>query len=121
MKILGIGTDIIEIERIARTVKDNPRFAERIFTKRELDYCLGKKSRKAHLAARFAAKEAVGKAIGRPLAWQEVEIVNGENGKPIVRLSGKAKHAAAGCRVMISISHSRDYATATALLVTIDE
>lgn len=117
MQIVGIGTDIIEIERIARAVESNPRFAKRIFTQAELDYCRGRKSCHSHLAARFAAKEAVAKAIGRSLSWQDVELANGTHGKPVVKLRGAAKKFAEGCRVMVTISHSRHYATATAILV----
>jgi holo-[acyl-carrier protein] synthase len=121
MQILGIGTDIIEIERIARVVKENPKFTSRVFTKSELGYCVDKKSCYSHLAGRFAAKEAVGKAIGRPLSWQDVEIVNGLHGKPIVRLFGEAKNLTLGCEIMITISHSQNYATATAILLKSDE
>lgn len=117
MEILGIGTDIIEIERIARAVEDNPRFARKVFTKAELDYCLGKQSCYPHLAGRFAAKEAAAKAIGRSLSWQDVEILSGVDGKPDVRLSGQAAELTKGCRMMLSLSHSRNYATATAILV----
>lgn len=120
MQITGIGTDIIEIERIARAVESSPRFATKIFTKAERDYCLGKKNCSAHLAARFAAKEAVAKAIGRSLSWQEVELTNGNSGKPTVKLSGEAERLTQGCRVMITVSHSRNYATATAILVKED-
>jgi holo-[acyl-carrier protein] synthase len=121
MQILGIGTDIIEIDRIARAVEQNPHFAERVFTKAELDYCMGKRSWHAHLAARFAAKEAVAKAVGRALSWHDVEVVNGTDRKPVVRLSGEARRAAEGCRVLVTVSHSRNYATATAMVVKIDD
>lgn len=117
MEILGIGTDIIEIERIARAMEHNPRFGTRIFTAAELDYCVNRKSRYSHLAARFAAKEAVAKAIGRSFSWQDVEILRESNGKPDVKLSGEAENVARGCRVMLSMSHSTNYATATAILV----
>jgi holo-[acyl-carrier protein] synthase len=121
MEILGIGTDIIEIERIARVVQDHPRFKTRIYTKAELDYCLGKKSCHAHLAARFAAKEAVAKAIGQSLSWQDVEIANGDHGKPVVKLSGKAKRLTKSKRILLTMSHSENYATATAILVVSSE
>jgi holo-[acyl-carrier protein] synthase len=116
MQILGIGTDIIEIERIAKVVQENPRFTSRVFTESELNYCADKKSCYSHLAGRFAAKEAVGKAIGCPLSWQDVEIVNGTHGKPVVRLSGEAKELTQGCEIMVTISHSQNYATATAIM-----
>ncbi len=120
MEILGIGTDIIEIQRIAESVERTKGFAERVFTESELRYCRGKRSCAAHLAGRFAAKEAVAKAIGQSLSWQDVEILKSDNGKPSVRLMGKAKLLASGCGVMVSISHSRYYATATAILVRKD-
>lgn len=116
MEIFGIGTDIIEIERVARVMRENPRFAARVFTRAELDYCNGKTSCYGHLAGRFAAKEAVAKAIGRSFSWQDVELVNG-GGKPEVRLHGEALEETRGCRIMVSISHSRNYAAATAILV----
>ncbi|MEN6521464.1 MAG: holo-ACP synthase [Armatimonadota bacterium] len=116
MEIIGIGTDIIEIERVAKVMAENHRFASRIFTRAELDYCRDKKNCYPHFAARFAAKEAVGKAIGRPISWQDVEVVKGSEGKPEIRLHGEAKTAADGCRVFLTMSHSRDYATAVAVL-----
>ncbi len=120
MQIIGIGTDIIEIERIKDAVLANSRFAERVFTRDELAYCNNKRSCYPHLAARFAAKEAVAKAFGRSFSWQEVEIAK-EGRCPLVKLTGEAATAARGCRVMISISHSKYYATATAIVVGDDQ
>ena len=120
MEILGIGTDIIEIERIARAAGRGPRFINKVFTQRERDYCLGKKSCDSHLAARFSAKEAVGKAIGRPLSWQDVEMVNDGNGKPHINLYGEAKKIVGDGKVFITVSHSEHYATAVAMLVKED-
>lgn len=117
MEIIGIGTDIIEIERVAQVMKRHSRFGQRIFTQAELDYCLSKKSCGPHFAARFAAKEAVAKAIGQSLSWQDVELVKSGNGKPSIRLYGEAKRLTVGCRVLITVSHCENYATATALLV----
>ena len=116
MEILGVGTDIIEIGRIRRAVESNPRFAKRVFTEAELDYCMSMRDCCPHLAARFAAKEAVAKAFGRSFSWQDVEIAK-DGRRPLVKLSGEAAEAAKGCAVMLSMSHSRDYATATAVLV----
>ena len=87
-------------------------------TDAELAYCLGKRRCHAHLAARWAAKEAVAKALGRSLSWHDVELVNGAGGQPTVRLSGEALNAAAGCRIMVTLSHSKYYATATAMVVS---
>lgn len=121
MQVIGIGTDIIEIDRIAWVIDNTPRFVKRVFTPVEIDYCKARKDCYPHFAARFAAKEAVGKAIGRSLSWQDVEIINGSQGKPEVRLSGLAQRLTEGCLVMITMSHSKYYATATALLMACDE
>lgn len=116
MPILGVGTDIVEVERIKDVFDRQPAFAQRVFTQAELDYCLGKESRYLHLAARFAAKEAVAKALGRSFSWQDVEIVSGAEGKPGVVLHGKAKGVARDAGVHISISHTKNYATAVAIV-----
>jgi holo-[acyl-carrier protein] synthase len=84
----------------------------------ELDYSLSKQSRYLHLAARFAAKEAVAKALGRSFAWKDVELVNNSNGKPLVNLYGEAKSAANGAMVHVSLSHSDNYACAVAVVET---
>jgi holo-[acyl-carrier protein] synthase len=120
MAILGVGTDIIEIDRIADVFNRQKRFAEKIFTPGELSYCMSKKNWPQHAAGRWAAKEAVGKAIGCPLSWQDVEIANGDLGKPEVRLHGKAKELVGSGRIMLSVSHSQNYATAVAVLVSDD-
>ena len=117
MQILGVGTDIVEIERIANFCRESSRFQNRVFTEGELEYCRGKVGQHAHLAARFAGKEAVAKAFGEAFGWHEVEIYTEESGKPGVRLSGKAAEVAGNRHVLISLSHSRDYATAVAILV----
>jgi holo-[acyl-carrier protein] synthase len=117
MRILGIGTDIIEIERIAEVCRRSSGFEQRVFTQAELDYADPKAGKFSHLAARFAAKEAVGKAFGKPFSWQDVEIYAEPSGKPCVRLHGRALEAAGGARVMISMSHSASYATAVAILI----
>jgi len=114
MPILGVGTDIIEIERVRELAARSPSFVERVFTRAERDYCSGKSDPAVHLAGRFAAKEAVAKALGNSLPWQEVEISNNSHGKPVVRLSGGAHDIAMGSVIHISISHSRNYATAVA-------
>lgn len=117
MMIVGLGTDIVEIERLADVYQRNPRFASRIFTQRELSYCLRRQNCYPHLAARFAAKEAVAKAFGRSLSWQDVEIENNGDGKPEVRLHGDAKEFASGKQVMLTMSHSRVHATAVAIVL----
>jgi holo-[acyl-carrier protein] synthase len=120
--IIGIGIDIIEIERIKKSVDSyDEKFLNKIYTKRELDYCLSKPNKYQHLAARFAAKEAVYKAIssisGLVVGWKNIEIFNEPNGMPVVKLSGKVKEILSHDRELkISISHSRDYVACVAIV-----
>ena len=120
--ITGIGTDLIEIVRIQRAIEKNPHFMERVYTANEIAYCQRKKNAWQSFAARFAAKEAVSKALGTgigPVGLMEIEILNAENGQPKVVLHGKALQLAADRniqRVHISLSHSEAYAMATAVL-----
>lgn len=116
MSLAGLGCDVIEIERVRNSFESSPRFAARIFTVRELEYCCSRKAKYQHLAGRFAAKEAIGKAIGCPLSWLDVEIINNELGKPSVVLYGNAKEIAGHYKISISISHSQDYAMAIAVM-----
>jgi holo-[acyl-carrier protein] synthase len=109
----GIGIDLIEIERIERALERRPRLRERLFRPGELAYADARARPGRHLAARFAAKEAVIKAIGKPLAPAEIEVVAGE--PPTVELHGRAAELAAGREVAISLTHSRESAAAVAL------
>jgi holo-[acyl-carrier protein] synthase len=110
----GVGIDLLEIERMERALARHPRLAQRLFTDAELDYAESKARPGRHLAARFAAKEAVVKALGltEGFGLKEIEVVAGE--PPSVRLSGRAAAAAAGLQVEISLTHSRDNAAAVA-------
>lgn len=116
MPILGVGTDIVETERIRELYEREPGFAERVFTDRELAYCLPKETRNMNLAARFAAKEAVAKALGRSFGWKEVELVNNADGKPEIVLYGRAKEVAGSAMIHVSVSHTRNYASAVAVV-----
>lgn len=116
MPILGVGTDIVETARIREVMEREEAFARRVFTQAELDYSLPKQSKYLHLAARFAAKEAVAKALGRSFSWQDVEVVNNALGKPDVKLHGEAKGAAGNARVHLSVSHTKNYASAVAIV-----
>jgi holo-[acyl-carrier protein] synthase len=112
----GIGIDIIEIDRVKAAVKQfQDKFLNKIFTKRELDYCTKKKALKyPELAARFAAKEAYSKAIGtgiRGIHWKEIEVINNSDGKPRIYIKQKLKKKA-----MVSLSHSLKYATAVVMV-----
>ena len=115
-RILSVGVDIIEIERIEAALRRHGgRFLQRVYTPKEQAYCRG---RVPELAARFAAKEAVSKALGtgmRGIAWQEMEILGDERGKPLVHLHRRAKARAEELGLSefaVSLSHSRDYAVA---------
>jgi holo-[acyl-carrier protein] synthase len=112
----GIGIDLLEIERMERALERHPRLARRIFTEAELDYAGSKGRPGRHLAARFAAKEAVVKALGLRggFGLREIEIVAGE--PPTVRLTGRPAEVAEGREVAISLTHSRDNAAAVALV-----
>lgn len=123
MSVLGIGIDVVEVERIASSMAEfGERFATRIFTAAERAYCDAQQRPELHYAARFAAKEAVAKAfgtgIGRELAWLDMEIVRRESGEPAVVLSGAGKAYAEGrgiAEVKISLTHARHYAAANAV------
>ncbi len=111
----GVGIDLIEIERLERALARYPRLAERVFTDAERKYAADRARPGRHLAARFAAKEAVVKALGMPggFGLREIEVIAGE--PPAVRLSGNAAEAAAGRRVDVSLTHSREHAAAVAV------
>lgn len=117
MQITGIGTDIVEIERIAEICRRLPKFETRVFTQAELKDCSDSANRFQRLAARFAAKEAVAKAFGRSFSWQDVEMRSEASGKPFIKLYGQAMEAAGASRVLISVSHAKAYATAVAIVV----
>ena len=115
-----VGVDIVEISRIAQTLERwGNRFLQRVYTVREQEYCRG---RVAQLASRFAAKEAVMKALGtgrRGLNWREIEVVRRPGGPPSVQLEGRASEVAkrmAVSQVALSLSHSSEYAIASVVM-----
>lgn len=120
--VLGIGIDIIEIERIKHSIdKFGDSFLNKIYTQKELDYCLSKFNKYQHLAVRFAAKEAIYKAIasgwGKEATWKNIEITNEANGMPIVSFKGKLKDFISVDKdIKISLSHSDNYVTAVAIV-----
>jgi len=118
--IKGLGTDIIEIARIASSIERyGQRFLDRIFTHQEQQYCFQYPKPASHFAGRFAAKEAVVKALGtgfrKGISWQDIEIINGALGNPEVKLSACLREQFDPTEVLVSISHSRNYATAVAI------
>jgi len=117
--VASIGIDIIEIKRIESAVnRGRERFLRRVYTETELRAC---RDRPSSLASRFAAKEAVMKVLGTGgigIAWREIEILTGDDGRPSVRLHGRASDKAARLdlkEVSISLSDSREYAVAVAI------
>lgn len=124
--IQGIGNDILEIERIRRSIeRHGQHFLDKLFTQKEQRYCLQFKDFAPHFAGRFSAKEAVAKAlgvgIGKELSWKDVEILANEQGGPEVSFSAVAKEQFGGLCVFLSISHSETHATAVALIVKMEE
>ena len=110
----GVGIDLLEIDRLERALERHPRLAERVFTAAEREYAAARARPGRHLAARFAAKEAVVKALGLGgFGLREIEVLAGE--PPTIRLSGRAAAAAGDRRVDISLTHSRDNAAAVAV------
>ena len=120
--IIGIGTDIIEVPRIAEAIeKYGDRFLNRIFTKTEQEYCEQFKDLKyLHYAARFAAKESFSKAIGTGITkgfkFNDISIRNEPSGKPIVDLSGSLLEKWGECTTFVSLSHTKENAIAYILL-----
>ena len=122
--ILGIGIDIIEVNRIAASYERfGERFLKRILHPNEINYCLSHSAPAPFLAARFAAKEAISKAfgtgIGAQLGWQDMEVGRKESGEPYVILheGGQKLLRERGARaVLISLSHTQQHATAVAVL-----
>ncbi len=116
----GVGIDLLEIDRLERALERHPRLAERVFTPAEREYAAARARPGRHLAARFAAKEAVVKALGlRGFGLREIEVVAGE--PPTVQLSGRAAEAAGDRRIDISLTHSRDNAAAVAVAGPADQ
>ncbi|MFH1339392.1 MAG: holo-ACP synthase [Candidatus Omnitrophota bacterium] len=115
MSIIGNGVDIIEVRRIKSAIdKYGCSFLERIFTDKELQNAEGHNNRYQHLAGRFAAKEAVFKALGKAgLRFKDVQILNDRQGKPFCSLTNSYKDK---FKVYISISHIKNYAVASAII-----
>jgi len=123
MPILGTGTDIVECLRIAQMIERHGElFLTRVYTDHEIAYCTARRAATQHYAGRWAAKEAVLKALGtgwrRGIRWRDIEIRNDRNGAPVVELSGGVRDVmeqAGILRFHVSISHCRSHAMAYAL------
>ena len=113
MAAVSLGVDIVEVPRIARLVRKR-RFLERVFSSREIDYCRDKKNAAKHYAVRFAAKEAVYKALGRPgVSHRDISVRNAPDGKPVVELRGVLSRLER--RLSLTLSHTATTAVAVAL------
>jgi holo-[acyl-carrier protein] synthase len=128
MQIVGIGTDIVEVVRVAHMIdRHGEMFLTRVFTQGEIRYCRARRKANEHFAARFAAKEAVLKCLGtgmaKGLSWTEIEVGNEAGGQPSVKVHGATRELAQRKNVsefLISLSHCRHYATAFATAVRDD-
>lgn len=122
-----IGVDIIDIERIKKTLERTPSFLDKVFTPQEREYCLLKRNPYPSLAARFAAKEAVRKldpAFISGLAWNNIEVINSPQGKPEIILHGQAQKRAQQINlkeIKVSLSHSNHQAIAAVIAVKEDQ
>jgi holo-[acyl-carrier protein] synthase len=122
--VVGIGTDLAEIERVRRSIaRYGERFLARVYTTEEIAYCLSKKASDESFAARFAAKEAGAKALGtgisRGVSLREFAVRRAPSGKPSLHLSGRAAEIAAELgvvRISLSLTHTRDLAMAVVIL-----
>jgi holo-[acyl-carrier protein] synthase len=120
--VLGLGMDVCSVERIARVLEGSlgARFRERVYTPAEIATCEDRSDAATAYAARFAAKEALVKALGAPagLRWVDMEVVKAESGAPAFSLSGVAARevAARRARVLLAVSHDAGVAAATVVL-----
>ncbi|MBI3005138.1 MAG: holo-ACP synthase [Ignavibacteriales bacterium] len=119
--IAGIGVDIVDVERMKTAIEAwEETFLKKMFTESEIAYCSSKKSPHIHYAARFAAKEAVAKAMhtgwSGTFRWRDVEVVNQPSGEPRVVLHGKVASALAGSLVHLSLSHTETTVVAFAVI-----
>ena len=120
--VLGLGIDIIEIARVRKSIENyGDKFLAKVFTDEEIRYCDSKFNKYQHYAARFAAKEAVYKALAsgwkEGLRWKDIEIQNDASGMPSIKPSGKLKtFLSENTQLRISISHSDNYVTSVAII-----
>lgn len=120
--VLGLGIDIIEIHRIKKSIEQyGDKFLNKVFTPEEIKYCNSKFNKFQHFAARFAAKEAVYKALASGwqtgLRWKDIEIQNDASGMPSINSTGKLKlFLSDSAQLRISISHSENYVTSVAII-----
>ncbi|MGR3295977.1 MAG: holo-ACP synthase [Candidatus Bathyanammoxibius sp.] len=116
-----IGIDLVEVERIQDLFTRHKSFLGRVYTPGEIEYSFSKKNTFEHLAARFAIKEAVVKALGTGMKWTDIELLNDSSGRPYLNLYGRAKEMAREKGVGawdVSVTHTKGHAIGQVLLVT---
>jgi len=123
--ILGIGTDIIEVERFKKQIEKTEGLLEKLFSRNEIEYCQSKRHPEQHFAARFAAKESFFKALGTGwrygLQHNEIEITNDELGKPNLNIKGKSKEICEKYNIKninVSLSHLKEIVNAIVIIET---
>ncbi len=111
----GLGIDLTDVGRIRQAIeRHGERFVHRICTESEARYCLSRPDPAPHVAARFAAKEAVIKCLGGGCSFREIEVVRLDSGRPVIRLHGRALVRASGRSVLVSLTHGQQMAGAVA-------
>tara|TARA_B110000027_G_C15996615_1_gene245570 strand:+ start:319 stop:708 length:390 start_codon:yes stop_codon:yes gene_type:complete len=124
-KIFGIGTDIVDISRIKKILKQNKRFKERVFSRKEIKYCNSKKNKIASYSKRFAAKEAFAKALGlgisKGISLNEISVNNNKYGAPFIELLGNTKKITKNLiknknKIYLSLSDEKKYALAMVVI-----
>ena len=126
MKIYGIGTDIVNVKRIEKSIKKNFNFKKKIFSNEEIIYCQKKKNPFSYFAKRFAAKEAFSKALGtgivKDVSFKNIQVSNNKNGKPFIKLKGstakyfKRKIKSKKSSIYLSLSDDLPWAQATVII-----
>jgi holo-[acyl-carrier protein] synthase len=125
MNVIGIGTDIVEVLRIAQMIERHGElFINRVYTDEEIKYCQKMRAATQHFAGRWAAKEAILKALGtgwvKGISWRDMEIRSQPNGKPVVAFRGGTRDVVERLGIiemLVSISHCRSHATAYAMAI----
>ena len=121
--IKGIGVDVVDVRRMKKTLAEQGNaFKKKVFTEQEVEYCIAKKNPHEHFAARFAAKEAVGKAMQTgwhgQFRWKDVEVVNEPSGAPKVVLHRDVAETLRNCTIHLSLSHTENTVVAFAIIET---
>ncbi len=121
--IAGIGVDIVNIKKFTCIFKNSGRFRKRVFHNNEINYCESKIEKFQHYAARFAAKEAAMKALGtgwnKGVQWNNIQVVNAENNRPVLIFNGRIKEIIIRRKIVsshVSLSHNMNYAIAFVIL-----